>query len=163
MEADALVREYLGRLEAAGWPLSADRRGELVNEVREHIESALTEAGSRDEVTARNVLERLGAPEEIVAAEAEAGSPAGWRPPARADADRAPRWGVVEVAAILFLTLGAIFLPVIGPIIGLAFVWMSGEWTTRQKWIGTLIVLILLLLPVLLLLGVGAGSTSSGS
>ena len=157
MEADALVRDYLGRLEAAAWPLSGDRRGELVSEVREHIESALAEAGSRDEVTARNVLERLGAPEEIVAAEAEAGSPAGWTPPPRADAERAPRWGVVEVAAILFLTLGAIFLPFVGPVIGLVLVWLSREWTTRQKWIATLIVL------VLLLLGVSAGSMSSGS
>ena len=69
MEAEALVSDYLGRLERAAQPLPADRRGELIAEVHDHIESALAEAGSRDEVTARNVLERLGAPEEIVAAE----------------------------------------------------------------------------------------------
>ena len=59
MEPEALVSDYLGRLERAAQPLPADRRGELIAEVHEHIESALAEAGSRDEVTARNVLERL--------------------------------------------------------------------------------------------------------
>ncbi|HET6746435.1 MAG TPA: hypothetical protein VFH90_11395 [Candidatus Limnocylindria bacterium] len=163
MEADALVRDYLGRLEAAAWPLAADRRGELLVEVREHIESALAEAGNRDEVTARNVLERLGAPEEIVAAEAETGQPAGWMPPSPGPADRRAGWGLIEVGALLFLTVGAIFLPIVGPMVGLVLVWLSTEWTTRQKSIATLIVVILLFLPVLLLLGVSVGSTSSGS
>ena len=165
MEAEALVRDYLGRLEAAAWPLPAERRGELLVEVREHIETALTEAGRRDEVTARNVLERLGPPEEIVAAEADAGGTTGWTPPAAApaEADRGARWGFLEIGAILLLTLGAFFLPIVGPMIGLLFVWLSSEWTTRQKWVATTIVVVLLMIPVLLLLGVNAGSGGSGS
>lgn len=163
MEADALVRDYLGRLEAAAWPLSGDRRGEVVSEVREHIESALAEAGRRDEVTARNVLERLGAPEEIVAAETDAGGPLRWTPPPAAAGQRRPQWGPVEIGAILFLTAGAIFLPVVGPMIGLVLVWLSGEWTTRQKWIATVIAIVLLFLPVLLLLGASTGSMTFGS
>jgi hypothetical protein len=163
MEADALVRDYLGRLEAAAWPLSADRRGELINEVREHIDSALAEAGRRDEVTARNVLERLGAPEEIVAAEADAGGSMRWAPPPPVAGERRPHWGPIEVGAILFLTVGALFLPFVGPIIGLVLVWLSGEWTTRQKWVATVIAIVLLLLPVLLLLGTSAGSMTFGS
>lgn len=163
MEVDALVRDYLGRLEAAAWPLSADRRGELLGEVREHIESALAEAGRRDEVTARNVLERLGAPEEIVAAEADAGGPMRWTPPGTAADERRPRWGPIEVGAILFLIVGGIFLPVVGPIIGLVLVWLSGEWTTRQKAIATLIAIVLLLLPIALLLGVNTSSGTFGS
>jgi uncharacterized membrane protein len=162
MEADALIRDYLGRLEAAAWPLSADRRGELLAEVREHIESALAEAGQRDEVTSRNVLERLGAPEEIVAAEAEAGGTTGWIPPPSTANERRSQWGLVEVGAILLLTVGAIFLPIVGPMIGLLLVWISTEWTTPQKWVATGIVLILLLVPVLLLLGVSGGSGGSG-
>jgi len=159
MEPEALVSDYLGRLERAAQPLPADRRGELIAEVHEHIESALAEAGSRDEVTARNVLERLGAPEEIVAAETgSGGAPA--PPPAT---ERHSRWGPVEVLAILLLTVGAVFLPVVGPLIGLILVWMSGEWTTREKWVATLIVVVLLALPVLLLLGVSGGSGSSGT
>ena len=161
MEADALIRDYLGRLEAAAWPLSADRRGELLNEVREHIESALAEAERRDEVTARNVLERLGAPQEIVAAEAEVGGSPGWTPPSTAH-ERRSQWGLVEVGAILLLTVGAIFLPIVGPMIGLVLVWISTQWTTRQKSIATGIVLVLMILPFLLLFGVNTGSTGSG-
>ncbi len=71
MDADALVRDYLDRLETAAWRLPVDRRGELVGEVREHIATAMAEAGRSDELTVRNILERLGAPEEIVAAEGE--------------------------------------------------------------------------------------------
>jgi hypothetical protein len=157
MEADALVSEYMGRLEAAAQPLPADRRGELIAEVHDHIETALAEAGSRDEVTARNVLERLGAPEEIVAVETGGdGAPVGT--PLPAPVERGSRWGSMELAAILFLTVGAIFLPVVGPLIGIVLVWMSTVWTTSQKWIATLIVVILLVLPVVLLLNVGGGS-----
>jgi hypothetical protein len=161
MEADVLVRDYLGRLEAAAWPLGAGRRGELVAEVREHIESALAEAARRDEVTTRNVLERLGAPEEIVAAEVEGERPASWPAPQPHVIDGRPQWGFAEIAAVAFLTVGAVFLPIVGPLIGLAFVWVSAQWTTRQKWIATAIVVVLLALPILLLLGVNVGSGSS--
>jgi uncharacterized membrane protein len=160
MEAEALVSDYLGRLERAAQPLPADRRGELIAEVHEHIESALAEAGTRDEVTARNVLERLGAPEEIVAAETGSGGEPATPPPV---AVRRSRLGPAEVLAILLLTVGAVFLPVVGPLMGLVLVWMSGEWTTREKWVATLIVVVLLALPVLLLLGVSGGSGSSGT
>jgi uncharacterized membrane protein len=162
MEADALVSEYLGRLEMAAQALPADRRGELIAEVHEHIESALAEAGNRDQVTARNVLERLGAPEEIVAAETggERGAPA---PTPQVVVVERHGWGATELGAILFLTVGAILLPIIGPIIGLVLTWASAQWTTGQKWIATLIVLILLVLPVVLLLGLRAGVGTSGA
>jgi uncharacterized membrane protein len=153
MQPDALVQDYLGRLEAASWPLAADRRGELIGDVREHIDAALAEAGRRDEITTRNVLERLGAPEEIVAAEvdSERGRGAGWtRPP---DASRTDsRWGPLEIAAIGFLTIGAVALPFFGPIVGLMLVWLSGRWTTRQKAVATLLaVAVIITLPVLLI------------
>ena len=161
MEAEALVSEYMGRLEAAAQPLPADRRGELISEVHEHIESALAEAGSRDQVTARNVLERLGPPEEIVAAETggDRGAPA---PMPQVVVVERSGWGATELAAVLFLTVGAILLPIIGPIIGLVLTWASSQWTTGQKWIATAIVLILLVLPIVLLLGLRAGGGTSG-
>ena len=155
MEAEALVSEYMGRLEAAAEPLPPDRRGELIAEVQDHIESALAEAGIRDEVTARNVLERLGAPEEIVAVETGGQGSAASPSLAAPVVERSRGWGTMELAAILFLTVGAVFLPVIGPLIGMVLVWMSTVWTTRQKWIATLIVGILLVLPVVLLFSVG--------
>lgn len=159
MDAEALVRDYLGRLEAAAAALPRDRRDDLAGEVRQHIESALAEAGRRDEVTVRNVIERLGPPEEIVAAEAGTATAAG--PEARAARTASP-WGAVEIIALLLLTLGAVVLPVIGPLVGLAFVWASAQWTSRQKLIATLIVAVLLILPVALLFSVTTNSGTTG-
>ena len=123
MDGEGLVRDYLGRLDAASWPLSPGRRDELRAEVAEHIDAALAEAGARDEVTVRNVLERLGRPEEIAAADADpvAGAPQSMPMPQVTGAS----WGAVEILAILFLTLGSIFLPFVGPVIGLVFTWGS--------------------------------------
>lgn len=160
MDAEALVNDYLGRLDAAATSLPPSRRAELAGEVRQHIEMALAEAGARDEVTVRNVLDRLGPPDEIVDAERQVdGPPPGWTlAPVQAPAAARSPWGGVEITAILLLTVGAVFLPFVGPLLGLVFVWMSIQWTTQQKAIATGIVVILLLLPLLLLLGVGAGS-----
>jgi hypothetical protein len=162
MDGDVLVRDYLGRLEAAAWPLAVDRRAELIGEVREHIDAALREAGRSDEVTIRNVLERLGRPEEIVAAESEPGAaPSSWIAGQQgAIATTSSPWGPIEIIAVVLLTVGALFLPFVGPIIGLVFVWASARWTTRDKLIATIIVAVLLLLPILFLLGANTHGSS---
>ena len=161
MDSNALIDEYIGRLRAAAGRLTVDRCAELVDEVREHISAALAEVGQRDEATVRNILERLGQPEDIVAAEAEPDGPA----PAWATAPKTPavaldRWGGVEVVALLLLTVGAVLLPFVGPLLGLVFVWLSTRWTPRQKAIATAIVVILLVLPVVLLFAARAGFQS---
>jgi hypothetical protein len=158
VDGEALVRDYLGRLEAAAWPLTPDRKGELVAEVREHIESALSEAGARDEVTVRNTLERLGRPEDIVAEEAGASAaPTPPAPPAAAPA--ASPFGAIEIIALLFLTVGSLLLPIFGPIIGMVFVAASTRWTIREKVIAVAILLVLFtLVPILGVLGVGSGN-----
>jgi uncharacterized membrane protein len=164
MDGDELVRDYLGRLEAASWPLPPDRRAELGGEVREHIETALAEAGRRDDVTVRNVLERLGRPEEIVATEAEA-EPVATRwadDPARGVPVPTRFWGGLEIAAILLLTIGIFALPLFGPAIGLVLVWLSRVWTTREKAIATVIVIIVFVAPVLLLTLGGQGTLEQG-
>jgi len=159
VDAEALVNDYLGRLDAAAGSLPASRRAELAGEVRQHIEMALTEAGGRDEVTVRNVLDRLGPPDEIVDAERDPdGTPPGWTLPMPGAAAGRSGWGGTEIAAILLLTLGAVFLPIIGPLIGLIFVWASTQWTTRQKSIATGIVVVVAMLPIILVLGVGTSS-----
>ena len=165
MDADVLVRDYLGRLEAASWPLAPPRRAELIGEVREHIETALVEAGERDEVTVRNVLERLGPPEEIVALESTpTGAPSSSTGAAPAQPlQAASPWGPIEIIALLLLSLGSVFLPFVGPLLGLVFVWASTHWTRQEKVIGTAIVLVLLL-PIGLLLAAGlAASPGSGA
>jgi uncharacterized membrane protein len=161
MQADALIRDYLNRLDAAAAALPVDRRGELANDVRDHIDAALDDAGSRDEVTVRNVLERLGPPEEIVSAE---GPDAAAGPGSAAAVAAVARTGVLssigamEIVALLLLTVGAFLLPIVGPLIGLLFVWLSNAWTVRQKIIATAIVVVLFVLPIVLLVGVGSGS-----
>jgi hypothetical protein len=160
VDAEALVTDYLGRLDAAARSLPASRRAELAGEVRQHIEMALAEAGGRDEVTVRNVLDRIGPPDDIVDAERGAdGPPPGWTISATTgSAAQSTGWGGTEIAAILLLTLGAVFLPFVGPLLGLIFVWASVQWTTRQKLIATAIVVVLAILPIILVLGVGAGA-----
>ena len=158
VDAEGLVMDYLVRLDAAAGSLPPSRRAELAGEVRQHIEMALAEAGGRDEVTVRNVLDRLGPPDEIVDAEHGPTAPVpAWSVPPAAPAGRSG-WGATEIAAILLLTLGAVFLPFVGPLLGLIFVWASTQWTNQQKLIATGIVVVLAILPIILLLSAGAGS-----
>jgi hypothetical protein len=156
LDADVLVHDYLARLAAAAAVLPVNRREELASEVREHIDTALAEAGRADEATVRNVLGRLGSPEEIVAAEAGSlGLPDGFGgAPVVAKPGTGPGWGAVEVSAVVLLILAwpAVFLP-FGPIlwlglggIGLVLVWASRVWTTRRKLVSTTCVIGLYLL-----------------
>ena len=149
MNGDALVSDYLGRLEAASGRLAAGRRVELVDEVREHIATALAEAGHRDDLTVRNILDRLGPPEEIVAAEAEPNAAPPTPPTGRSAAGSS--WGAIEIIALLLLTVGAVLLPFIGPLLALVFVWLSTQWTRNSKVVATAIVLTLSWVPILML------------
>lgn len=167
---DRLIAEYLGRLDAAAWPLPPSRRSELNAEVSDHIETALSEAGNTDEPTVRNVLDRLGRPEDIVAAEMDASS-GGWPPtgvpggnPAQPSlfAQAAARgWGGVEIAAVLLLTAGALLLWFIGPIIGVVVAWFSERWTVREKRVATALILGSLVVE-LVLIGVFMSSAFGG-
>jgi uncharacterized membrane protein len=167
MDADVLVRDYLGRLEVAAAGLPADRRAELAAEVRDHIDAALAETGRSDEVTVRNVLERLGPPEEIVAAEGGQSGRHDAAAPAAAGvvAGARSRWGALEVAAVVLLGLAwpALFLPLglflwmACGAVGLVLVWASGLWTWRRKLPITGIVVVAY---VLLFLVITAGSVT---
>jgi hypothetical protein len=67
VRTDELIDAYLRRLDAAAAVLPADRRAELVSEIRSHLREAMDDrATGDDELAVRNVLERLGSPEEIV-------------------------------------------------------------------------------------------------
>jgi hypothetical protein len=125
MEADRLVDDYLSRLEEAAAHLQRSRRAELIAEIREHIEAALHEEEAAGEVAVRNVLERLGPPEEIV----EAAEP-------RPAAEQVPA-GRLEIAAMLTLVL-----PFIGWLFGIAMVLISRAWSNREKTIGTALALL---------------------
>jgi uncharacterized membrane protein len=120
--ADQLTREYLARIEVALATVAPARREELMNEVRAHIAEARGELANETDADVMNILERLGDPAEMAAAETErVESISPIRRPSRA----------LEVAAVVLLVL---FWPV-----GVVLLWLSDAWTTRDKLIGTLV------------------------
>ena len=141
MDTDRLVDDYLRRLESAAAHLQRSRRAELVSEIREHIEAALREEDAAGEAAVRNVLERLGPPEEIV----DAAEP----PPTPA------RTGKLEIAALI-----ALVVPFIGWLFGIVLVLVSQAWSRRDKAVGIALALAAVLLPFLTL---AAGSEHAGS
>jgi hypothetical protein len=120
-----LAEDYLRRLQRSGAQLPPDRLRELMAEIKGHLSETIAPSASERE--ALDVLERLGSPDDIVEAE----RPLGYGP-----ADRRS-WR--EWAAVVLLPLGGFALGV-GWLIGLALLWSSRLWTTREKLIGTLIV-----------------------
>jgi hypothetical protein len=120
-----LAADYLERLRRAARGLPQGRRRELLAEIEAHLSEAI-EPGASD-AQALTVLDRLGEPEAIIAAE---------MPPV----DRAAnRRGPAEWAAIILLPFGG-FLFLIGWLAGVVLLWSSRAWTTRDKWIGTLVI-----------------------
>lgn len=139
---DRLVGDYLRRLEQAAAHMQKGRRAELVEEIRGHIDAALGQEQAGGEAAVRNVLDRLGPPEDIV----EAAQP----PIPQAD----QRAGKLEIAALV-----ALIVPFIGWLVGAVLVFASRVWSRRDKLIGGL----LLLAPIFLLgLGVALTGPSGG-
>ena len=149
-----LVADYLTRLDAAAAGLPQGRRHELVAEIRAHVADALATVGD-DEASVRGVLDRVGEPEDIVAAETGDPAPGAVPAPSRAPAPPAPvgrtpsPWGPLEISAVLGLTVGAVVVPLLGPLVGLVCAWASQRWTRREKIIATMWTV---LAPVLIVL-----------
>lgn len=142
--ADEIVAGYLARLAAALAPVPAARRLELLDELREHIAEARQALSVETDADVLNILDRLGDPADVAAAEI------GRVEPPSAPARRTSRG--LEIAAIVLLLL---FWPV-----GVVLLWMSDAWKTRDKLIGTLVppggyLAILIIGPVLALGAVG--------
>ncbi|HET6920058.1 MAG TPA: hypothetical protein VFI46_11410 [Jiangellaceae bacterium] len=137
-ENDRLIDDYLRRLEHAAAHMQPARRAELVAEIRGHIDTALRQKQAAGEAEVRNVLERLGPPEDIVEAA---------EPPSPHTDQRA---GPLEIAALI-----ALIVPFIGWLIGTVLVFASRVWSRRDKLIGAL----LLLLPIAVL---GVGFVAAG-
>jgi HAAS len=141
MTTDPIVEEYLRRLDSAAASLPRHRRAELLAEIREHVDNALLETDADDEVAVRNVLARLGPPEEIVSAA---------EPPATGRSA-----GRLEIAALI-----AMVVPFIGWVFGIVLVLASHAWSAREKLVGVTLALIPVLLP---LVGFVAAGDSGGA
>lgn len=121
------VDTYMRSLDEELRDLPPARRRELLEEIRDHIDSALRESGSAGEAEVRNVLERLGDPTEI-AAEAR-----------QRFGVRRTKPGAREIFALILLLLGG-FLYVVGWVVGAILLVSSNVWTSREKVIGLLVV-----------------------
>ena len=142
METDRLIDDYLRRLEHAAAHMQRARRTELVAEIRGHIETALRQEQAAGEAAVRNVLDRLGPPEDIV----EAAEPL--------STHAAQRVGKLDIAALI-----ALIVPFLGWLVGAVLVAISRAWSGRDK----LVAALLLVLPISVLgLGVVASGPSGG-
>ena len=156
---EQLVIDYLTRLEQAASTLPPGDREDLIQGIREHIDTAKETGTASDEAGMRTLLDRLGEPEAIVASARDDHDPASNRQPGALVErliGRASPWGGLEIAAVILLGIGAFVLPILGPLVGLILLWSSPQWTRPQKGIGTAITVVPTLLgaalPGLLLL-----------
>ena len=135
--ADKLVADYLRTLDRELRGVPRGRREELRQEISEHIAEARARLEPEDDAGVRQVLERLGEPVDIAAAERPAGpsSGAGWK----------------EIVPLLLLPIGGIIVPIFGWIAGAVLLWVSDAWNTKDKLIGTLLFPGGLLIPTALL------------
>jgi uncharacterized membrane protein len=139
-----LAADYLERLRDAARSLPRGRRDDLLADIESHLAESAPAGASEAEV--RTALDRLGDPDQIVAAER--------------DDDNEPkrRRGGLEWAAIILLLIGGIVIPFVGWIVGALLLWVSHAWTLRDKLIGTLVLPGGLLAAVVLVVELAAGA-----
>jgi uncharacterized membrane protein len=125
---DALVGRYLTDLEAELRGLPTERRREIIDEVGEHIAAARAALDAETEAAIRTMLERLGDPADIAAEARE-------RFGIRAEVAKPATPWLEAIALVLLL------LPFLGWVVGVALLWLSRTWTTRERAVGTLLAL----------------------
>jgi hypothetical protein len=113
-----LAADYLKRLRNAARSLPRGRRDDLLADIESHLAESAPAGTSEADV--RTALDRLGDPDQIVAAE-------------RDDDEPKRRRGPLEWAAIILLLVGGVVIPVVGWIIGVLLLWISQAWTIREK------------------------------
>lgn len=105
------VGEYLRRLQRLMSDIPNERRDEILSEIEEHLNERLSELPDVGDAEVRNVLERLGDPEDIAA---EARERFGVKTPAPQKMSRGTKRIIVIAVAVLvgmpvlFVVLGAL-------------------------------------------------------
>lgn len=126
---DPRVEAYLRQLDFALSPLPWEQRNEIFTDITEHIDRELAATGGNPDAV-DDVLRRVGDPHVIAV---EAGAP----PAPVVPAARVGRG--LEIAAIVLLSAGSIFVPVLGWIVGVVLLWSSRRFSRADKLIGTLV------------------------
>ncbi|MCX4985652.1 hypothetical protein [Streptomyces sp. NBC_00572] len=145
-----LVAAYLDAVARETAELPAERRAELLADLREHIE--VSGADGDDQV--RAVLAELGEPRTVAASALAEEAPAGSASPA-APGRTKPITVLLGISGLLF-----VFAPYVGAvvlIVVLALLWASPQWDRRHRRIGALTALAV---PALVVLGSLLGASS---
>ena len=129
---------YLKELDRALADLPRERRREIVEDIRNHIEEGSRDAGG--DVHILTLLDELGDPEVIASDALE-----------RFGITRT-RAGALEGVAISALLVGGVVVPAVGWVVGVVLLWLSRVWSTREKLIGTFLLPGGLALPLYLYL-----------
>jgi uncharacterized membrane protein len=134
------VGEYLRRLQRTMGDVPVDRREEILQEIEEHIAELLGEYPEATDADVRNVLERVGDPEDIAAEARERVED--HSPNQTVAVVVRPRNSWTDSAAIALLILSGplimfpLFRPevaLIGWFVAFILVWLSVVWSTRDK------------------------------
>ena len=123
-DIDQIIADYLHRLDVALSRLPESRRRQLVTEIDEHIKEARAELSDQSEASIRELLDRVGQPDDIAA---EAGAP------------QASTWSRRADAWVPWLLLLGGFGFVVGWITGIGLLWSSTTWRVRDKLLGTFV------------------------
>ena len=135
------VGEYLRRLQRSMGDVPAERREEILAEIEEHIAELLAENPAETEPDVRNVLERVGHPEDIAA---EARERFDIIPVTRF---RRPAASWTDIAAVSLLVLGSLMIVllyhrewmIVAWGAATVLLWLSDVWSARDKILVTLV------------------------
>jgi uncharacterized membrane protein len=141
---------YLEELKLAAASLPPERRAELLAQISEHLDTEL--AGVRDAEAAREVLQRLGEPGDVVA---------------EAEVDLQPadpnRSTAAELIALLLMGLGSFALPLIAPGVGVLIMRSSPRWTPHEIRVSAGIIGVGAIALVALVVLAASGATSGAA
>ncbi|WP_369202876.1 hypothetical protein [Streptomyces sp. PU-14G] len=126
-----LVRAYLASLDKQAAVLPADRRRDLVADLREHLESVLPQ--DADDAAVQQALDELGAPGEIAAA-AIADEP-GVDP---LQPESSARTTVTLGMMVLAAPLSVVGIGVVLAVLAIVRIWRSPAWSRRDKRLGVI-------------------------
>lgn len=124
-----LIDDYLTAVRDATRSLPTGKRETIVGDLESHIEQALSADAGEAEV--RTVLDRLGSPQSIA-------DEAGATDVAPVAVNKGPS-RIKEIIGLIGISVGSLFIPIIGWVVGIVLLWMSPVLSKVQKITATLV------------------------